>query len=670
MRSRLTIGAAAFAGVALGLAAVQPISNPDTFGHLAQGRAIVANGGPPRLDPFSFWRAPPSRWVNYEWLSDAIAWLVHQAFGWNGLLTLAVLLVAGSAIALVALAERRAGPCAAWLTSLLLVASIPAVRLRLSARPHLIALPFAVLYLAVLTSERAFADRRRGTRTMIGLAVAQVLWANLHGSHLLGLAICGTAALAALPDRERARQLGLTTLLCAIASGISPWGPAMALDAVAHVFDPAYRAVVAEWQPLTELGWTWTPIHAALFAAVLALVAPTAWRGGLAARAALGVAALLAVAAFRSQRFVEELLLIGAPAIAMAAATRFGDRLARAARPAIVGGSMLAAAAVATAGLAQVDSEIPFGAGVDLRFVPGEAGAHVADELGEVRVLGSMPTGWYLMFAAPEARVLVDGRVPLYGPAHVQAMTQALGVPGALGPVLARWPIDAVVVQHSATDEAAGADALAADPRFVRSWIDGAYAVYVTPTLARHRDVDPTRFDALPGGYAPAAILGAPIARVPAIREDLGHLGDGPDARAFAAFVRAMLRLRPLAREGGWAGYRPPRTDAERAQAAQAAREMRRVQARAPRVPLLNAHAALVAALACDLDEARARLDDARAARESRETIFGAAEIDLRAGDEAAVRRFLERARRMPGGASDAWVAALEDELGAGVRCR
>lgn len=668
VRSRQTIGAAAFAALALALAAVQPISNPDTFGHLAQGRAIVENGGPPRLDPFSFWRAQPQPWVNYEWLSDAVSWLVHRALGWNGLLALALLMVAGAGAALVLLAARRSGPRAAWLASLLLVAAVPAVRLRLSARPHLIALPFAVLYLAVLTSEEAFADRRRGTRAMIFLALAQVLWANLHGSQLLGLAIAGASAIAALPDRERARQLGLTTLLCAIASGISPWGPEMALDAVKHVFDPAYREVVAEWQPLTELGWTWTTGYALLTGAGIALVAPTAFRAGLAARTWLGVSVLLSIAAFRSQRFVEEMLLLSAPLVAVAIAERLKTPLERAG-PAVIGASMLAAAGVAVLGYAQVDSEIPFGTGADLRFVPGEAGEHVARELGEVRTFGSMPTEWYLMFAAPDARVLVDGRVPFYGPEHVRAMTRALGVPGALEPVLQRYPIEALIVQHSATDEAASAEALAADPRFVRSWIDGDYAVYVTPALARRQRLDPARFDALPGGYVPAAILAAPDARVPAIREDLGHLGDGPQARAFAAFVRAMLRLRPLAREGGWAGYRPPSDEAERAAVALAHRELRHVQRRLPRVPVLAAQAALVAALDCDLAEARARLDDARSGRESRETIFGAAEIHLRAGHRAAAERFLENARRMPGGATDAWVAALAEELAAGVRC-
>ncbi|MEZ4338593.1 MAG: hypothetical protein R3B82_18380, partial [Sandaracinaceae bacterium] len=450
MRSRLTIGAASFAGLALAVAAVQPISNPDTFGHLAQGRAIANAGGPPRLDPFSFWRSDPQPWVNYEWLSDWGAWLVQQAFGWNGLLALAILLVAGSGGALVLLTDRRAGPRAAWLASVLLVLAAPAVRLRLSARPHLVALPFAVLYLAVVTSEETFADRRRGTRAMIGLALAQVLWANLHGSHLLGLAILGTSALAALPDRARAGRLALTTLLCAIASGISPWGPAMALDAARHVFDPTYREVVAEWQPLTELGWTWTTVQALLTAAAIALVAPTALRAGPAARTWLGVSVLLSIAAFRSQRFVEEMLLLSAPLIAIGVAERAKPRLDRAG-PAVAGASMIAAAAIGVVGHAQIDSEIPFGVGADLRFVPAEAGEHVARELGEVRVFGSMPTEWYLMLAAPEARVLVDGRVPFYGPEHVREATRALGVPWVIEPYLRRFPIEAIVVQHSAT---------------------------------------------------------------------------------------------------------------------------------------------------------------------------------------------------------------------------
>lgn len=660
---------AAFAGVGLALAALQPISNADTFGHLAQGRGI-AEDGLPELDPFSFWRAAPQPWVNYEWLSDWLTWLVFCAAGWNGLIAFTMLLVGGSGAALVWLSARRGGPSAAWLTSLLLVVAIPAVRFRLSARPHLVALPFSVLYLGLLTSERAFADRRNTTRTIALLAGAHVLWTNLHGSHLLGLAITGAATLAAWPDRKRAATLAGTTAILACASCISPYGPAIAVDAALHVFDPAYRAVVSEWQALTTLGAAPPLIHWLVQCAVIALIAPRALRGGNATRTWLAVSVVLALAALRSLRFVEEFLILSAPLIAIVIARAATQRVDAAMRPAVVAGSMMLVAATSGAEVHLDGSEVqPLSTGLELRFVPGEAADHIEHELDRARVLGSMPSTWYLLFAAPSARVAIDGRVPFYGPAHVQAAIDAMGTPGALMPFVERFGVDTVIVQHTAPDEAAALQTLANGDRFERTWIDGSYAVYVRRDVAERHQMDQSRFDALPLGYDAAAILGASDSEADAIRDDLANLGTGPDAHAFASFVRAMLRLRPLTRQGGWAGYRPPVTDDERERVEAAHRELAATRERIGRVPVVAAHSALVAALACRLEEARLLLEEARLDGEVRETIFAEAEVDLREGNRDAVRALLDAARRVPGARDDAWLNAIEHGLTATVHC-
>ncbi len=669
MRSRLALASALFAATALGLAAMTPLANPDTFGHLAQGRAIAEAGGPPATDPFSCWRPAPQPWVNYEWLSDWLTWLVYSALGPNGLIALAMAMVAGSAAGLVLLAARLRGPRAGWLASLLLVASIPALRPRLSARPHLIALPFASLYLAVFTSEALFATRRRAATTVALLAGAQLLWANLHGSHLLGLAIAGLSALAALPDRRRAATLGVATGVLALASCVSPYGPAMAVTAVRHVFDPSYRAVVSEWQSLASEGWTWTTVSAGIACVGLALAGPRSIRGGVATRTWWAVAAAVAVGALRSLRFVEELLFLGSPLLGMALADVFSKALDRAAGRAVVVASMAGALALVAVGEAHDESGLALLAtGTDTRFVPREAAQHLARELPGAHVLGSMPDSWYLMWAAPEVCVVVDGRVPFYGPAHVRAATDALAVEGALAPFVARHHIDAVLVQHTARDEVAALRSLATDPGFVRTWLDGRYAVYVDRALAARRGLATGALDALPATYDAAAILGAPD--VGAVRAALGRLGSGPSARAFASFVRAELRLRPLARQAGWAGYRPPADAEERARVELARRELSRTLARAGRVPVVAAHAALVSALTCRLDEARALLQLARREGDVRETLFGQAEIDLRAGDDAALDALLAAARATPGGADDPWLAALDRERREHVTCQ
>lgn len=55
---------------AYSVGALFPLNNPDTYGHLAQGRQIASSGFVPRHDTFSFWEGKPDAWNNYEWLSD------------------------------------------------------------------------------------------------------------------------------------------------------------------------------------------------------------------------------------------------------------------------------------------------------------------------------------------------------------------------------------------------------------------------------------------------------------------------------------------------------------------------------------------------------------------------------------------------------------------------
>lgn len=663
------IACALLAAAALAVGALQPISNADTFGHLAQGQVIAEAGWPPPLDPFSFWREEPARWVNYEWLSDVATWGVYRAAGWGGLLATAMLLMALAGAGLVLLTSRRAGPGAAWLASLIVIASMPAIRFRLSARPHLIAAPFAVAYLWILTSQRAFATRRRAAITIGGVAALHVLWANLHGSHLLGIAIAGASALAALPDRKRAAMLGLATGATLLAACVSPYGPAITLDALSHVLDPAYRGVVSEWLPITTLGWSWATVHVALHCSALALVARRAMRGGLLTRTWFAVAVLLAIAGVLSVRFVEELLLLGAPIVAIVLADLAREPLDR------IAGTWRApiyaalAAGLALAGAARTDADLrSFAGGLDTRFVPAEAAEHVEQRLPGARVLASIQSSWYLLFGAPHARVLVDGRVPFYGPDHVRAMGAALAEPGALGPVLARHDADTVLVQHTAPNERAALEALASDPAFVRTWIDAHFAVYVRADRAR--GLDAARLDALPVTLAPAEVLGATPEQVRQIRTDLANIGGGPDARAYRAFVRAMLRLRPLAREGGWAGYRPPTDEHERREVELALRELEATRARVGAVPVIEAHLALVATLACRLADARAHLDSAVALGVSRETIFAEPELALREGRTEAARAFVVQARGIPAAATDPWVDEIGSGLLADLRCR
>ena len=116
----------ACAALALCLAGLYPIDNSDTFGHLAAGRQIATLGEVPQVDTFSFWKAAPAPWTNYEWLSG---WLMYEGlrhFGYEGLIVGKLLLLALCAVVLVRRGHAREGALGAGLTALLIVAAVPA----------------------------------------------------------------------------------------------------------------------------------------------------------------------------------------------------------------------------------------------------------------------------------------------------------------------------------------------------------------------------------------------------------------------------------------------------------------------------------------------------------------------------------------------------------------
>ena len=247
---RLAWLAGAAACLALALSGVFPVENPDTFGHLAQGREIAELGRVPSHDTHSFFRDLPAVFRNYEWLSDLGAYVAYREGGADALIAGKALLLAIAAALLVALAALHGGSRAALLCAAWLIAVSPAARFRFTVRPHLVALPFAALYLLGLGYLlRAFGkgSRRGDALAIVGLGALHALWVNLHGSHLLGLLITALHLAAAWSVADARRRIAALLALQLGASCLSPYGPAIALDALAHVFDPRYRALVAEW---------------------------------------------------------------------------------------------------------------------------------------------------------------------------------------------------------------------------------------------------------------------------------------------------------------------------------------------------------------------------------------------------------------------------------------
>ncbi|KPK54358.1 MAG: hypothetical protein AMJ63_03480 [Myxococcales bacterium SG8_38_1] len=235
--------------VAFFLAGAFPLFNADAYGHLAQGRQIVALGRVPKVDLFSFWKPEPQPWSNYEWGYDWLSWLAYDHLGANALVLAKCFALAVLGYLLVALAFRlareaqSAGPLA--LTALLL--ALPVARFRFTVRPQIVGLVFpAILLIGISTLYSDSTTLRRRQWTLAGLGALHVLWVNMHGSHLFGVVIAVLFTVFAARTAALRWMVGLVALQLA-ATVCTPFGLGIATDAIAHVLRPEYRELVVEW---------------------------------------------------------------------------------------------------------------------------------------------------------------------------------------------------------------------------------------------------------------------------------------------------------------------------------------------------------------------------------------------------------------------------------------
>jgi hypothetical protein len=657
-------GLGAAAGLALALSGLYAGNNQDTFGHLAQGREILALGHVPTIDSFSL-QSPPQAFINYEWLSDLLYAVLDARFGYDGLLALKCLALFITGHCLTLLATRLAGPMAAYTTPLVICSAIPAIRFRLSDRPHVLGTALAAVTLLGLGSAMigstslalAGADTwttriragfvQIGPWRLLGLWAVQVTWVNMHGSHLLGTAM--VAACVILGPRDARFGLGALLFAHALAACVSPYGPRIVLDALAHVFDPRYRQLISEWQGWRDVDAPWLSLGPVLQVALVTLAGPRALRENRLLWPFAGITALLAFSAFRSIRFVGELCLLSAPLLGAALVPWCAGVHRRVVMPP----AFACVIALSIWGASVLPPYRGLGHGAFFQDRPKGAGAWLAAHHPSARVMASMEDGWFLMSMLPGARFVVDGRSTFYGADYLSELAQDFADPRRYVQRIARDRVDAVILRFTQESELGLVAALEHHPAFVRTLVENDHVLYV------RRGPGSPQVATLPLAYDLGWLSLAHAESAPAQAAELARYARLPNTEGYVAFYRGVGLLRSLARPGEHNGLRVPVTLEETACLAQALPHVESAQRALPHVPAVAVLTALVRTLRCDLQGARHALDIARADQESRETLFVAQEIAAREGDTAGIAAFIQAAERDPRAAGDAWLADL-----------
>jgi hypothetical protein len=404
--------------IAFVVAAFSPsiLGDGDSWWHVAAGQWMLDHRTLPRVDLFSYTYAGRA-WYAHEWLSEVLYAAAFRAAGWSGV----VVLAAGAFAATIGLVHQRVrrfvSPVSALVATVLLFACIGP---SLLARPHLLALPCLAAWTGALLDART---RQAAPHPAWLLLI--VVWANLHGSVLLGVALIGPFALEAVIEADTNRFKALRDwggfgIAAALAMVLTPYGIDGAIFLV-KLTQMASLARIVEWMPPKFSGFEGTEL---LLFTGLFLFSYRQVRLPI-----LRLLLLLALThmALQHQRHQMILAIIGillcceAPALQ---ANRPGQHRARSGRwyPAL-----------AMIGLLIVTG-VRLWMPVTIResaTAPIQAFAHVPIAYRQLPVLNDYGAGGYLI--AQGVKPYIDGRTDLYGDAFLKRYYAILdGKPGAL----------------------------------------------------------------------------------------------------------------------------------------------------------------------------------------------------------------------------------------------
>ena len=360
-----------------------------------------------------------------SWLAQVAFYEVERAGGIRLAVATHVLLLVGSLAAATAAARRRGGGTRA-VTIVTAVAFLPALISSFQLRTQSFAYPLFIALLAVAVSRKDLT----WARLAVGLGIL-CLWANLHGSVILGAALLALRGGADLLDDVRARR---RPRLMALAAATLPW-PCLLVTPfpgqIPHyyattVFNSSFQ-YLGQWQP-TTLSLASLPLFVLVFGFVWLVARPGSNLSRIEKLAGL-LLVVFALLAVRNWVW----LALGAVALAPAALDRVS---ARSRRPVPIplnqvcaaAGSLLAIIAVAilAAGHSSFNTTFPDPA--------AHAVARVAAANPNARIFASARWGDWLLWKEPqlEGRVAYDARAELFTSQQFKTIALARATPALL----------------------------------------------------------------------------------------------------------------------------------------------------------------------------------------------------------------------------------------------
>lgn len=220
--------------------------DPDTLMHITTGQWIFDNRAVPTVDLFSN-SVVGKAWVDHEWLAQLLMYAVVRLDGLSGLRVLIAALVGLTFAIELQFLLRRMQPIYALLFCAITCACLMG---HLLARPHVFTWPIILFWYTTLFNS---VEQGRSKPPYL-LSLVMILWANLHGSFILGLATIPFFALESFllaPKEQRfeiSKQWALFFVLSAACSLLTPYGlDGLALGA--NLLSSNSISRIVEWAP-------------------------------------------------------------------------------------------------------------------------------------------------------------------------------------------------------------------------------------------------------------------------------------------------------------------------------------------------------------------------------------------------------------------------------------
>lgn len=432
------------------------VTDPDFWWHLKAGQYIFETATIPHTDIFSFTFAG-REWITHEWLSELLIYAIFKWLGWGGLVvTFALIVTAAFGISYVNCEKGGAHSFVSWLAVMLAATATAPVW---GVRPQMFSLLLASIFMAVL-----FKCLRNDNRSYVWLLPPlMLLWVNLHGGYVLGLALMMIAlfgmALDGLIERrpraeilKRVGPLALTLAACLAVVPLNPNGVRMFSYPFETLSSSFMQEHIEEWFSPNFHQTRFLPLAVLMFTTfvALSLSSKRARASELLMLCATGYAVL------RSGRHLPIFAFAAAPLLAEHASRwiknqvrgiRFAapEKIVTRRQSLLRFAVLLAAFGVSMMNVRQVMARQ---ADAEARSFPASAVEFIRTQNPPGAVFNWYDWGGYLIWKLyPEKRVYIDGRADVYGDAFIEEFLRASKGEGDWREPLRRFDIRTVILK-------------------------------------------------------------------------------------------------------------------------------------------------------------------------------------------------------------------------------